>query len=301
MGAVMCISCEPPGGRTDILRSWWAKTGITLIVKWWWVCCASLDDSCRNDCVRCEFHVNYVSQFPWCIVSRRSTLRPKSFKSYFTSGWIKKTSNGQSGQTFQFTHWHLWIRFWCPVTHGLSNNISISRHLSTAQVVLKVCASRWDQKSALEFHGHHWVSTIYRSIATTCILLLHACMLRSKPGTPFERADEHLVARWLLGELVCESFQLQTLLQNFKKMGWKKNARLTNWGDHKWWMGESCWHVLDSVTLFLELRLFVAIHADLEGKQRIPVRFWTAGEWIIQEPSLKVIPLLGTLPEANTV
>lgn len=181
MGAVMCISCETPGGRTEILRSWWAKTGITLIVKWWWVCCASLDDSCRNDCVRMWVHVNYVSQFPWCIVSRRSTLRPKSFKSYFTSGWIKKTSNGQSGQTFQFTHWHLWIRFWCPVTHGLSNNISISRHLSTAQVVLKVCASRWDQKSVLEFHGHHWVSTIYRSIATTLICYcMPACYGRNQ-------------------------------------------------------------------------------------------------------------------------
>ena len=130
---------------------------------------------------KCEFHVNYVSQFPWCFVSRRSTLRPKSFKSYFTSGWIKKTSNGQSGQTFQFTHWHLWIRFWCPVTHGLSNNISISRHLSTAQVVLKVCASRWDQKSALEFHGHHWVSTIYRSIATKLICYcMPACYGRNQ-------------------------------------------------------------------------------------------------------------------------
>lgn len=64
-------------------------------------------------------------------------------------------------------------------------------------------------------------------------------------------------------------------------------------------MGASCWNVLDSVTLFLELRLFIAIHADLEGKQRIPVRFWTAGEWIIQEPSLKQIPILGTLPEAD--
>lgn len=50
---------------------------------------------------------------------------------------------------------------------------------------------------------------------------------------------------------------------------------------------------------FLELGLFIAIHADLEGKQRIPVRFWTAGEWITQEPSLKLIPILGTLPEAN--
>ena len=129
----------------------------------------------------CEFHANYFSQFPWCFVSRRSTLRPKSFKSYFTSGWIKKTSNGQSGQTFQFTHRHLWIRFWCPVTHGLSNNISISRHLSTAQVVLKVCASRWDQKSVLEFPGHHWVSTIYRSIATTLICYcMPACYGRNQ-------------------------------------------------------------------------------------------------------------------------
>lgn len=59
MGAVMCISCETPGGCTDILRSWWAKTGITLIVKWWWVCCASLDDSCRNDCVMSIMFLNF--------------------------------------------------------------------------------------------------------------------------------------------------------------------------------------------------------------------------------------------------
>ncbi len=109
-----CVSpVKHPGGRKDILRSWWAKPASLWLSSYddvLMICVyggsdVQAVDCCRNDCVRmwvvsCQF----VSQFPWCMVSLRSTLRHKSLKSYLNFGWIKKTSNDQSTWFEMFDH-----------------------------------------------------------------------------------------------------------------------------------------------------------------------------------------------------
>ena len=56
----------------------------------------------------------------------------------------------------------------------------------------------------------------------------------------------------------------------------------------------------------LPTSLFIAMYADFEEKYRKPsLRFWTAGEWIVQDPPWNILELFNTdfryPPEIYTV
>lgn len=86
-----------------------------------------------------------------------------------------------------------------------------------------------------------------------------------------------------------------------KLMGGKKTARLTTWGDHQWWMAESCWNVLHSVTLFLRTSTVYCYLCWFRGEAKNTCALLDSRRMNNTGTLPETNTDVGTLPEANTV